>query len=143
MKTLKFLILFMLLYNCTSEPDEFKFTAILTNESGTEATVSFYYTEELVKTIVLNDSEATSCNYLSEFFDNFNKCDGKIKINSITVIFPNGKGYTCNSFESSSEQILCFGESRNLLLGGFNDLGNRQYEFIITEEDFDNAHDLP
>ena len=143
MKTLKFLILFSFLFGCTSEPDEFNFTAILTNESGSELTVHFYYLEEIVKTTVLNDLESASCSYLAESFDNFNRCDGGIKINSITIIFSNETGYTCNSFSPSSDQVLCFGESRNPLLGEFDDLGNRQYEFIITEDDFTNAHNVP
>ena len=143
MKTLKFLILFLFLLSCTSEPDFFDFTAILTNESGSELTVSFYDNEELVNTVTLNQSESTTCNYSAETFDEFRRCGDIPRINAMTVVFSNGKGYSCD-LSSSSEQVLCFENAKNpLLAGDFNDLGNRQYEFIITEEDFNNAHDLP
>ena len=143
MKTLKFLILFLFLLNCTSEPDFFDFTAILTNESGSELTVYFYDNENLVSTVTLNNSESTTCSYSAESFDEFRKCDDIPRINAITMVFSNGKGYSCD-LSPSSEQILCFGDAKNPLLpGDFNELGNRQYEFVITEEDFINAHDLP
>lgn len=141
LKTLSVLLLFII--SCTSEPDIHDFTAILTNESGSELTVYFYDNENLVNTATLNNLESMTCNYLAESFDEFRKCDGITRIDAITIIFSNGKGYFCD-LSPSSEQFLCFGDAKNPLLPGeFNELGNRQYEFVITEEDFTNAHDLP
>ena len=66
---------------------------------------------------------------------------GLCVIDSISVIFPNEKGYEC-TLGNPPPNDHCF-EGRNPIFGeGFEHLGSNRYQFTITQEDFLNAKDL-
>jgi len=70
---------------------------------------------------------------------------GDFCLDSITFIFPiNGKGYECDVRANNIGREFCFSIVRSPLIAteGFEDLGNRHFQFVITEEDFRNAKDL-
>ncbi|PZW40791.1 hypothetical protein LX95_01859 [Mesonia algae] len=75
--------------------------------------------------------------YDSENFDGYRQ-----RADSIVFIFPNNKGYICADRVNANN--LCFnGKSPLGNDSSFSDLGNNIYEFIITQEDYDNAYTLP
>ncbi|MGV6827853.1 MAG: hypothetical protein ACWA45_00490 [Flavobacteriales bacterium] len=80
-----------------------------------------------------------NCVYSSEVFLGFS-CD----YDSLVFKFDNDKGYIC-SLRSNDNSNICF-NSKNPYI--FNDedfisLGNNTFEFIVTQEDYENAYDLP
>jgi hypothetical protein len=63
-------------------------------------------------------------------------------IDSLVVKFSNGKGYIC-AFSPIGRE-LCFANRFPLNDdSSFVNLGNNVFEFIITQQDFDNALELP
>jgi len=93
--------------------------------------------------IELAPGEASEpCEYRSDVYA------GDFCLDSITFIFPiNGKGYECNVRPNGINDEFCFSTTRTPLIAligleGFEDLGNRHFQFVITEEDFRNAKDL-
>ena len=133
-------VLLLFIVGCTSEPDEFNFRTFLKNESSNKFTVNTYFNSEEITSIELNNSESIDiCNYISEVFGGFSGCT----IDSISIVFESGKGYSCDILPGTDDN-LCF-QDKNPFLGSenFRNIGNNDYEFVITEEDFNNAHDLP
>lgn len=133
----------MVLFSCTDrgEGDDLKvFNVNIFNSSNTNFIIRGYNTQDdLEFEYNINTLEdAGNVTYLSNFFDGYrNDAD------SIVVVFPNSKGYICDLRQSGNS--LCF-PNKNLLIGlpsFFNDLGNNNYQFTITQDDFDNAFDLP
>lgn len=61
-------------------------------------------------------------------------------IDSIVIKFENNKGYSCTGELSNN---LCFQNKNAFDIEDFISLGNNAFEFEITQEDYDNAYDLP
>ena len=142
MKKVIFILTVMFIYSCVSETPQYNYTVSLRNESQNVLTVAAINDKnEIVFQQILNPMESSeNCTYVWETFQGFN-CSS---IDSISVVFDNGKGYACDMRFNNIVTEYCFSE-KNPFSGSssFSDLGNKQYEFIITEEDFNNAHDLP
>ena len=140
------LVTVMTFESCSSpEPKEFLYEVIISNASGEVFTVSLYNNNDIIDEGIVEQNDAFSCTYKAEFFRALRGCSNSVtnSLDSILVVFSNGKGYSCNALIPEAEQTLCFGVLKNPFSEGFNDLGNNRYEFVITEEDFINAHDLP
>jgi len=86
-----------------------------------------------------NDENSPICSYVDENFRGMfvNYCG----IDSVAIKFNNGKGYISTKNNSGD---FNFSNKRNPLLpnGGFKANGNI-YEFIVTQQDFENAFELP
>ena len=83
--------------------------------------------------------ESSQCEYISEAFI------GDYCLDSITIIFPNCKGYACDVRNNGVMREFCFSDGRNPLVGipeDFSRLENNHYQFTITQENFLNAKDL-
>ena len=135
----KALILISLI-GCTDEPKEINFEVGVKNESNQPIEVEAFEKGISIYQLNLNHGQkGPKCNYVDEKFRGmlYNYCG----IDSLTIKFNNGLGYisTSNNLPEYS-----FSNKKNPLLPnrGFKINGN-SYEFIISQEDFDNAHILP
>jgi len=141
MKNLLLLLILVIVSSCTGEEDEFNYTVSFKNETQVVLDISIYEPDNDLNNSfqvlpLSNGGEVT--NSSPTFLGYVGGGD------SIVLRFPNQKGYICDA--RANEDIYCFQDSRNPLVGFepyFNNLGNNVYEFVVTEEDFENAFELP
>ena len=137
-------ISFVLLNNCTDEADEHTYTTRFKNEASSTIEVKGYdSTNNLIfDEIILKNDSSTNCSGSSESFPGIS-----CKFDSLVVRFDNDKGYICVGRFTNIKPEFCFSNEKSPFGGGskgfFTALGNYTYEFVITQEDFENAHDLP
>ena len=137
-----YVIYFMivLLLSCTDEPNESSFNVSVKNASVELLEVEAYLQEEIVFNADLNPNEnSPSCDYVDEKFRGIfiTYCG----TDSIVFKFSNNRVYISTDTNSGN---FNFSSTRNPLLpnGGFQKSGST-YEFRITQEDFENAFELP
>lgn len=143
MRQLTFLFVLLLLTYltaCTDEPNQTNFMVSVKNSSNNPATMEAYSEKNVVFIKVLgNGKNSPLCTYVDENFRGMfvNYCG----IDSVAIKFNNGKGYISTKNNSGD---FNFSNKRNPLLpnGGFKANGNI-YEFIVTQQDFENAFELP
>jgi hypothetical protein len=145
MKRLKFVTLLAVLFliNCTSEPDEQTYTSRFRNNSNSAIMITgFNFPSDLVfDETVSVDGLSTNCVISSEAFLGIS-----CSIDSLVIRFENDKGYICAKIGANSvgnPNQFCFLNKSPFDSLSFQDLGNNTFEFEITQEDFDNAFDLP
>lgn len=143
MKTyIYFIIVFIIFVSCTDrgERDEVNFNVNINNTSSESLIIEGYApNNDLVinNIIITSNSVGAGCNYTAEVFSGY-ICGA----DSLVFKFSNGKGYICDLRQSGNN--LCFpnktpfGDEQS-----FVNLGNRNYQFTINQEDFTNAFDLP
>lgn len=134
-----FIINFILL-SCTGEPDTFEYTVSLKNSTSVDLSIHAYFNSNLVfKNQLSTGQNSQTCNYVGEHFWGF--FSSECGVDSLVLTFDNGYGYICNE---RNDGAFNFSNARNPLLpnGGFENEGTN-YEFIITQEDYENAHKLP
>ncbi len=125
-----------------NDTDEECYNLKIRNLSGELLEVTAYNslnTSENVETIQSMQS-GLSCNYCSPGFSGY--VAGGCEIDSIKIIFPNGKGFLCGSANNSAYLF----EGNQTPIGNsekYENVGSNSFEFIITEEDYINAHVLP
>lgn len=125
---------------CTDEPDTTNFVVSLKNGSGQVLKIETFNNDILIYHVDLGNGEnGPECAYVDENFKGmlFNYCN----IDSLVIKFNNNKGYISTR---SNLGNFNFSNKRNPLLpnGGFY-ISDNVYEFIISQEDFENAHVLP
>jgi hypothetical protein len=141
---IKILLLSILLTNCTSEEEEFNYTASITNMSNTALNIKGYNSalNQLEYDFDLDSMiSGGEVNYSSPSFGGY--VSGA---DSLVFTFPNNKGYLCvvrTAENSNTANQFCFSNKSPFDSTSFEDLGNNSFEFIITQDDFDNANDLP
>ncbi|AGC77330.1 hypothetical protein DDD_2203 [Nonlabens dokdonensis DSW-6] len=147
-------IALILISGCTVEEDFSSFNLEIKNETGQNITLEFYETSIinnsnsaiLAYTEELNASGSYLCNYRFSSFVGLKACRNRADvdiINRIIIRFENNKGYLCDSLGDS---MTCFDGDRAFFLGtslGWASLNDNNYTFTITQQDFDNAFDLP
>jgi len=137
----KILILIgILLFSCTDEPDLNTFNVSILNNSNDELNIEYYLEGNLISNINLSTNQrGLECSYNDENFRGLFSI--QCNIDSLIIKFSNNKGYIVNDEGNGN---LNFSNNRNPFLpnGGF-DINNNNYSFLITQEDFDNAHDVP
>ena len=131
------ILFFIVLLSCTGKNEDTTEDFSIVLKNGSSSTVRFEgwgLSKKKIEEVVTDNSPITIA-YTNEAFKGlFGKVD------SIVFKFENGKGYICTG-EPSDE--ICF-ENRNAFdKEGFIDLNKNRYEFVITQEDFENAHNLP
>ena len=141
MKKIVLLIVGLLIYSCTSEDDINTYNFSLKNSSNEPFILEIIDTENnTIESLTILPNHSYNCIYSSEVNSAFFGCDENTY--SYRITFDNNKGYMCNILNDSS---LCF-QSKNPLVfndDNFNILINNSYEFEITQEDYENAHELP
>lgn len=136
-----FLYLFfglVLIFSCTTEEEEFLYKASIANQSTSNLNVKGYDSQNSIA-IDLNIVSLTSggeTSYTAPVFLGYiNNAD------SLVFTFSNGRGYICDVRQSVNN--FCFLNTFPFDASGFNEVSTRVYEFEITQQDFDNAFDLP
>ncbi|GGW75660.1 hypothetical protein DFQ11_1313 [Winogradskyella epiphytica] len=134
------LLIGILFFSCTDEPDLNNYNLEIQNNSNENLNIKAYFEGNLISNVNLSTNQSgLECSYNDENFRGLfsNQCN----IDSLIIRFSNDKGYIVNDEGSGT---LNFSNDRNPFLpnGGF-DINNNNYSFLITQEDFDNAHDLP
>ena len=143
MKNLIVLLIILLTFNaCTKEDKVKRYEFTIINNSGENLTLSLLNQGTAVFTTDIMSTSSYFCSYTAEVNTLISEClqEG---IDGIEIIFGNGTGYLCY-MTNMSDNSLCFSGSKNPFNNdSYITVGNNQYEFIITEEDFNNAHELP
>ncbi len=140
------IIIYFVLTSCTTEPDRFNYTVVVTNLSGNALEISLFSERQLVEYMNLESNQQFDCHYNAENFQGIYGCldSNRTGIDSIRLVFENGSGYVCTDFVNSNE--LCFLDQRFLFAdqvsGGFIDNGDNQFELVLSPNDFLNAFNL-
>lgn len=133
----KLALVFLIVFSCTDTNEETNqnFSINIKNQSLNTLTFEGWNESEMIyDEIILNNSFYTT-NYSSvNFLGLFGNID------SLVIKFENNKGYLCTGELSDN---LCFQNKNAFDIGDFVSLGNNAFEFEITQDDFDNANDLP
>ncbi len=145
MRIIKYIIFGILsasLFSCIDGEDGKykKSNLLIKNESLHDIFITTYSNEQLNDSIVLgNNQSALNCNYMGTGALGYQYCE----IDSIKFTFNNNKGYIC--VFGRGDNSFCFpsGETPFESNPKFVKKGNRVFEFTITQEDYENAQELP
>ncbi|HBS12777.1 MAG TPA: hypothetical protein DEO36_09590 [Flavobacteriaceae bacterium] len=129
----------LLLNNCTDEADEHTYITRFKNVSSTTIEIKGYDSRDnlVFDETILTNNTSSDCTRSAESFLGIS-CN----IVSVEIKFNNNKGYVCGKLNTNG---LCFLNEKSPLGNdpSFVNLANYTYEFVITQEDFENAYDLP
>ncbi|PZX40859.1 hypothetical protein LX97_01632 [Nonlabens dokdonensis] len=145
-----FVLFSMFLFiGCSKEDDQREYNLIFSNESNVPVTLEFYGVNAsisvLLDSFVVASNSSFNCDYVAEGFMSLLGCpeiDGIERGNKIIIKFEDNLGYDCIVIGDNTK---CFSGDRNLFAGStiaWQQDGNN-YTFTITQQDFDNAFDLP
>jgi hypothetical protein len=144
MKKILVLIIGFLVFSCTGEEDLQTYTSNIRNTTTSNISVrGIRFPNDVVFDETINvNSSSSNCVISASTFRGLS-CG----IDSLVIRFDNNKGFICgfrNADSGEDFNQFCFSDNRTPLDGiYFNDLGNNTFEFVITQDDFDNANDLP
>jgi hypothetical protein len=118
----------------------FNYTVSFNNQSNDNLVINGYnrFDELQFFYVIEPNTSAGQVTYQAENFSGHQNF-----ADSVVTRFSNGRGYICDLRENGNASCFLL---RNPLLGfeeDFNSLGNNIFEFVITQEDFENAFDLP
>lgn len=133
------IVIFMLTWSCTDEEDDIKFKSAYRNESTVSLKIMGYNSsnEEVYNYSLMPGERGIYCETLAPSFGGAN-CGA----DSIFVRFENGRGYICVSRPNANE--FCFENSPLTgVKSDFNEVSPNTFEYVITQEDFENAFELP
>jgi hypothetical protein len=135
-----YLVIILLTLSCTDEPTLNNYSVSIKNNSSQAINIFTYSNNDLISNIRLDTSESgLNCTYTDEFFQGYKYT--VCQIDSIVFRFDNQKGYISDinspsSFDFPNSENP-FGSSSKFVET------NDTYEFIISQEDYDNALELP
>jgi hypothetical protein len=130
--------------SCTDrgERDDFKFDVSINNTSSESLTLLGYAPNNdlVINNVILNpNSIGAECSYNAEMFSGY-ICG----VDSLIFKFSNGKGYICSYRITNNQPELCFPNKTPFGSDpSFLKINKNTFQFLITEEDFVNAYDLP
>ena len=132
-------IILLYTFSCTDEPTLREYEVLVENQSSNEITIEGYDSNntKIYQSIVQPKNRNEGCFASLESFDGLATCN----TDSLVFKFSNGKGYICALRENGLE--FCFSVKSPFESEDFNSLGHNTFEFIITQEDFENAFELP
>ncbi|MFN3138682.1 MAG: hypothetical protein ACE37L_13400 [Allomuricauda sp.] len=147
LSTFTALIYFVVTIGCTSEPDVFEYTIITKNSSNSSLVFELYVDDNLFESILVAPSSSYRCSYSSEFFRGFSGCNNSLtrSVDSIIFKFNNGKGYICSARNLIGANMECFPNKKLFRSDDetFQMMDNNKFLFDITQEDYENAFELP
>jgi hypothetical protein len=148
MKNIFFLLLTVLgayvLTSSTScvEEELFRYEAIVQNNSSQSVTVYIYSLFDFPPSdsvIITPNSEISICDYYLGFYAGF-ACE----IEAFKYVFDNGKGYFCErGANTNNVSEICFFNDKNPFASNRLPNNGSGVLFTITQEDFENARELP
>lgn len=137
---LTILSLFIFLTSCTDRGErlESTYTVSIRNLSNHSFSIKGYApNNDLILDEIINPlSTGAECNYRAEVFNGF-ICGA----DSIRVKFDNGKGYICDVRQNGN--AICFSNKFLFSSDAFIATGENQFQFEITQSDYENAFVLP
>ncbi|MDC0006464.1 hypothetical protein OAE03_02575 [Winogradskyella sp.] len=152
MRRLKFLglvIILILSFSCVTEADMWERTYQIKNSTGFDITIRAFENFDgtgLFEDVDLSNNEIyTGVKASGSNFNYLNNPENDIPTISFSytrfiIVFSNSRK-TTHSFDVEDNNVI-FSEptDRNLFRGGnYIDIGNDNYEFVLTQEDYDNA----
>ncbi|KAB7529207.1 hypothetical protein F8C76_15355 [Flagellimonas olearia] len=134
------LMLIVMLNACTDEPDLIQFSVSIKNSTDKTFEIRCFSQGKLQVQKSLSQGEAKNiCTYTSEFFIGLAGCQK----DSVVVEFNNSKGYIDIRLGNNLNEYRFLDNKSIFIQGnGFQNVGN-EYEFSITQQDFENAFELP
>ncbi|WP_395043535.1 hypothetical protein [Flavobacterium sp.] len=134
------IIVIFFFISCTdrNEKEYRNYSVEINNSTSVGLTIEGYNSENnlIINNSIESNSIGAECNYQAEIFSGY-ICGA----DSIVIKFSNGKGYICDLRESGN--ILCLPSKFIFSEQGFINLNNNNYQFVITEDDYNNAYVLP
>ncbi len=142
-KPMKYLLIqsiIFMLFSCIDPDQSMSCKYSIRNNSNYTINFIVYYQNEIVENIDLtSQTSGLNCNYSTEGCTGYSVL---CNIDSLKITFPNGNGHLCGLANNTpylfSNNQTPFQPSEKFVLNS-----NGVNEFIITEEDYINAHDLP
>ena len=134
------LIFFFFAYGCTDEPDLYNYEVSVLNNSTENLTIETYLEGVIDSNVnIENGVSGLKCSYSDDKFRGFKFTE--CLMDSIVFRFDNGKGYISSINYPS---IYNFPNDENPFgVSSKYSKTKNVYEFVITQEDFENAYDLP
>ncbi len=126
-------------YSCTDTNERLdNYTTVFRNASMQTLTVTgFDNQNNLVFENIINSSDVgQQCNYDAEVFFGFS-----CQADSLIFKFENSKGYICVFLRDNND--FCFLNKNPYDSTAYESLGNNKYQFTITQQDFEDAYELP
>ncbi|MDB9781683.1 hypothetical protein OAE03_02580 [Winogradskyella sp.] len=156
MKTLNklyliFVIIFMFLSSCVTEADMWERTYQINNNSGRDIIIRLYknFSNEIFEDIEISNNQSYRGDKIEgSNYDALNDAESikpgqSYSSFKVIVVFENIKSIEYSRIDSDGDDIPdSFSEpiNRNLLrAGNYITAGNEIYEFVLTEEDYNNA----
>lgn len=138
----KFIYIFILalsFYSCTDTNERLdNFSTVFRNASLQTLTIKgFDNQNNLVFENIVNSLEnGQQCDYDAEVFLGFS-----CQADSLIFKFENGKGFICVFLIENND--FCFLNKNPYDSNDYESLGNNNFQFSITQQDFENAFELP
>lgn len=141
LRNIIYLVVTLLTLSCTDEPTLNTYNVSIKNNSSQTVNVFTYLNNNLISNVSLGTSKSgLNCTYTDENFRGykFTEC----QIDSIVFRFDNNQeGYIS---DINNPSTFDFPNSNNPFGYSTKFVGtDTTYEFIITQEDFENAYELP
>lgn len=128
--------------SCIDKDQPNTYWAMFENSSAEDLIVFTYDVPEqppVDSTTILSGETQGIC-----FYNAFEYASFSCLVSQIKIVFPNQKGYLCTKGNSlQNESPLCFQEMKDPFLGERLPNEGLGTYFLITQEDFENAEDLP
>lgn len=140
LKSFHFLFSMYLVISCTDEPSINSYSVSLKNNTSSVLEIRCFSEQKLQIQKILNQGESSEiCNYSAESFYGLSGCDK----DSLVIDFGNSKGYIDIRL-GNNQNTYRFGNEKSIFIQGmgFQNNGN-DYEFVITQIDYNSAHVLP
>lgn len=139
-KIILILVTSFFILSCNTEPNMENYIVSFKNETSESISIKGYNKKNksvFEYTIPTNQSNGEASYFSDAFIGYINKA-----ADSIVFKFLNNKGYVCDHRPSKIEK--CF--NSKYIFGGrssFREINKTTFEFVITEDDYKNAYDLP
>ena len=143
---MKYLIVLLaiLIGSCSTEEDLELFEIYFQNDTNQTLDIRLYdgvdsldFSNQTGQFTILPSEKTKVCEYQNEQFIGYNFCSGQIVFE-----FPNGKGHFCHGSINNSR---CFDNDTRYIFNSRDAFisNGTEYTFHITQEDFENAYELP
>lgn len=134
------LLSLVLIISCTQKDKYNDYKLFIKNNTNQVLKVEMFESNISVNLDTIQSGEnGLECNLVDVISISYSLC---YNFDSIKFIFPNNKGYLC---KFNGDETLCFGNEITpwSLNDKFINTTGNTYEFTITQEDYENANDLP
>ncbi|WP_420604217.1 hypothetical protein [Flagellimonas sp.] len=134
------LLIMFIICSCTDESAQHDFSISISNNTNISLEIRCFSEHKLQLQKIINQGDTFKiCEYSSESFYGMAGC----KLDSMVVDLNNSKGYIDIRLDNNQNTYRFLNGKSIFIQGmGFQNNGNN-YEFLITQQDYENAHELP